>query len=203
MTPTENQSYDNLILPPNHKVMFPKLYKKIDNAITEDLPIAYLFRGKAGTGKTELMRIIAKAVYRRYPQMMLNNGKISSTVDLYEDYLQVLSSNPTDKADALRKRASYFQLPFLFLDDLGVEAAKGSNAISYISNGIQRMYDAWKYKHSFYVYIITTNLRTPGTPSIQEVYDDRVEDRLIEMLTVVDFKNTSFRIAKQKIHREE
>jgi len=186
--------FQTLNIPAGRKVLFPNLYKQIDEALTNRSSFAYLFKGDVGTGKSELMNIIASC---------FSNDRMlfSSTTEIYEDYLSISQSDFSDKGEALKRREYAFKRPYIFIDDLGIETTRYAKANAYIEAGIYKMYDAWK-RHGRFCYIITTNMGLPGRPSIQEVYGARVEDRIIEMFTIVEFKHKSFRQNNRKIHKE-
>lgn len=183
-----NQLFNTLKLPANHDIINIDFYKEIDNHLTHQTPFCYLFKGISGCGKTTLMKIIHNNIIRLNPVWM-------TAPTLYQDYIRVISSDFSDKSEAITKRHNLFVADTLFIDDIGVEKHISEAAIGYITIGIHRMYDNWKmYNHKRIV--LSTNL---NSKEILDMYGSRVVDRLTEMFTVIDFPDKSFRKVKARV----
>ena len=165
-------------LPDNHIIINQFFYDVLWAKCTSQDSFAYLFSGPAGTGKTELMKIVANYLL----------VKPVTTSELWLDYFRIICSSVTDKNDALERRVNRFKERDLFLDDIGAEITISDKASGFVAAGITSMCDrivANKEAGRSYTNIITTNLTAK---EIQEVYGQRVYDRLFQAFEIVQFK---------------
>lgn len=87
------------------------------------------------------------------------------------------------------KRLMYHDL--LAIDDLGTEAREVMDYGNIINPTVDII--TRRYENQFFT-IISTNL-TP--PQISQVYGERIADRMREMMEIIPFTNTSYRVLKE------
>lgn len=157
---------------PNNK----NIIAHIKNDIANNRNFHYLFTGKAGCGKTYLSKIISECV--------LLNWDIIDARKIYKRYIRSL-----DNAGELNWIESKARVKNLIFDDVGAEFPNTESAHGFIGDLIEIRYEAFK-RGSAKRTIYTTNL---GDKELNEVYGSRVVDRLYEMVTIMVFKDISFR----------
>lgn len=175
---------------------FDKKNNHIITAISEEIltgKFSYVFMGNVGTGKTFMAEHIIKKLKKIYPD---KNVKTYNARELYNDYLRIISSNPTDKADAINKRLNALRGDIVLLDDLGTEPITDSGGSQQFFAGIIDNYYIWFKKNFDSALIITTNLN--GT-MIKDRYGDRILDRFYEIFTICKFRDGSYRRKNIKV----
>lgn len=171
-------SQNVLNLPDYYHNQTPNLIKQAEFDLSEHKNIAYIFIGNAGSGKTLLSNLISQA------RMNIDYKDAQS---IYSRYLELVSSNFTDKNEAINKLENCL-CSNIRLDDLGCEKETESSK-EFFETILNNMYNKWKAgKITFF--IITTNL---SMALIQKRYGDRAYSRLMEMFTVWQFPNVDYR----------
>ena len=168
---------------------FPKGYQRnnpnILNHVVERIesgdPFHYLFTGVVGCGKTHLASNIVRCTGERWD--------LVKVIKFYHKYLNLMSSDYSDKWDAIGQQNTIMQSRILVIDDLGDEKPSTDAAHDYFSSLIEMRYD-YIYKNQDTRTIITTNL---DAKEIINTYSSRVMDRLQEYFVICKFKETSFR----------
>jgi len=175
-------------LPENHEIINANFYNMIDRQLKNNEPFAYMFKGITGSGKTELLKIIANHI---------PGSKIISLPDAWKDYFEILCSAYTDKSEALDRRFDRYKQPIVLIDDMGAELELHDNACKFTTTVLHTLYDSYmKHKgRGNYKYIITSNT---SSKQDREAYGDRIYDRLLEIFTIVNFPAKSFREASSK-----
>ena len=174
-----------LILPDGHQIINAHFYEEIAQQIANNEPFAYLFKGNAGTGKTELLKIIAENIKPK--------PRIISHPDLWQEYFTVLCSDYTDKSDGMQRRLDTFKQPILFVDDIGAEIEIHSKAANFTIQAIHILcnaYERFRNRGELYRYIFTSNTKSEHD---REAYGDRVFDRFLGIFKIVKFPEKSFR----------
>lgn len=196
-----------------------KFYKDLDEAIDKGLPIRRSFTGGVGTGKTDLMTIVANALDRKSEQdfqqqydermdMYLSTGdpkhypkvnKIEriSMAEFWDDYFRLICSDFSDKSDAIKKRKNRFRKESVFIDDLGAEVEMNDKAKRLTIEMFQFIYEEYK-KNNVKHLMITTNLDASG---VVKNYGERIYDRMLEMCVINIFPRRSFRELKSVVEK--
>lgn len=167
----------------------PNIISQVLFDLKSGKPYHYIFTGRVGLGKTFLADIIAWS----YPWNNRHFGPEGKILvkDLYRGYLTSINSDYR----MLRSVERHLVKDFLIIDDLGNEAPSTPTAHEYIGTTIERRYNAIKHTKRFMATIITTNLTQK---EIRDTYGSRVEDRLLEMFTIMKFTGKSFRKKQSK-----
>ncbi len=147
--------------------------------ITEQRTPGLLLCGTAGNGKTTLMRAIADV----YALATLRGDR--------GDVLEVRTVQATTVARLGRTSYDEFKAlkltPMLAIDDMGIEP---TTVLEY-GNGISPMTELLTHRYDKQLFtVVTTNLTAKD---IRTKYGDRIADRFNEMMTVVVFKDGTFR----------
>jgi DNA replication protein DnaC len=181
----------SLILPEGYEENNPKILKQVRKDLKENNAFHYIFIGKVGCGKTYL----ANQIVQSRKDFGSFRWSIVECRHLYQEYLRVISSNFTDKYDAIRNLESTVKDRLTFIDDLGDERPGTDAAHDYMSG---RLMDRWEKakRDKDSCTIITTNL---SQADIIKKYGSRVVDRMEEVFTLMIFKPHSFRRDKRII----
>ena len=172
-----------LIFPPSYVIENPNIIDAVKKAF-KTLTFNFCFTGRAGVGKTYLMRIVKGGVYNC--GLMHKTNSINCIED-YDQYLKARRADSTYHPDT--------KCQFLFIDDVGDEKPSTDAAHSWIAGIIQERYEYWS-KHPECSTIITTNL---PTTDLITIYGERVVDRMLDQYTFCKFTNDSFRLRNQKV----
>lgn len=165
----------------------PNILKDIMTNLEQGNPFHYLFTGVVGCGKTYLMKMIIMATQ--------DNWEVVKCIKFYERYLNYISSDYSDKWNAVGQHNLAIKKKMLAIDDLGDEKPSTSAAHDYFSGLIEMRYD-YIYRYPESRTIITTNL---NSDKIIRFYGSRAFDRLQELFVICRFKKVSFRQKKQRV----
>jgi DNA replication protein DnaC len=167
--------------PEGYKRNNPNILNHVVERIENGDPFHYLFTGVVGCGKTHLASNIVRCTGKRW--------EIIKVIKFYHKYLNLMSSNYSDKWDAINEQKKIMHSRLLVIDDLGDEKPGTDAAHDYFSSLIEMRYD-YIHRNQDTRTIITTNL---DSKEIINTYSSRVMDRLIEYFVMCKFKETSFR----------
>ena len=167
--------------PEGYKRNNPNILNHVVERIENGDPFHYLFTGVVGCGKTHLASNIVRCTGERWD--------LVKVIKFYHKYLNLMSSDYSDKWDAIGQQNTIMQSRILVIDDLGDEKPSTDAAHDYFSSLIEMRYD-YIYKNQDTRTIITTNL---DAKEIINTYSSRVMDRLQEYFVICKFKETSFR----------
>ena len=159
----------------------PNILKHIVERIENGDPFHYLFTGVVGCGKTHLASNIVMCTEEQW--------SLVKVIKFYHKYLNIMSSDYTDKWNAIGYHNTKMNSRLLVVDDLGDEKPSTDAAHDYFSGLIEMRYD-YIYKNHDTRTIITTNL---DASEIIKTYSSRVMDRLQEYFVICKFKEISFR----------
>ena len=181
-----------LILPKGYKENNKNILKYVKSKIENDSEFHYLFQGTVGCGKTLLSKIIEASIKSK------TGNKINSLIcrRLYEKYLKIITSDCTDKYEAIDDIYRIFHSEFLILDDLGDERPGTDSAHDFVGGLIEERYNFLKRTNFKGRTIISTNL---NGNEIINFYGSRVYDRMQEMFVICKFNKVSFRENKLTI----
>jgi DNA replication protein DnaC len=184
-----------LKLPDDYINNNPEIIKQVRADLERENNFHYLFMGVNGAGKTYLAEIIRESFKIRFSQPADNFVRLEART-IYDNYINKLYSNFSDKAEALRKIENSLRRKAVIFDDIGTERnyTKDAKASLFVGSLLEDRYE-WIEKGLGTHTIITTNL---SGKEIQNLYGDRVLDRLYQHFTIMYFNNHSFRADKIK-----
>ena len=165
-------------------------FKNIYRTITENIKNNsknnnYIFVGKYGTGKTLLMNIVKTLL----EQKKHNSIEILDFNEVFQDYIRVLSSNFSDKNEAIRRIKSIANQEVLLMDELGDNHENQSQAqINFTKEILMKRYRMIE-KFPDHITIFATNLTFT---EIEKVYGERIASRCYKY-NIVKFKGDDFR----------
>ncbi len=168
------------------------IYKIIDYINEElsqtDKPKNLLFMGDVGLGKTFISELIRKSI----EQANLKVFWIESRT-LWKQYVRLVGSNYSDKAESIEKLLSVGKRNILIIDDFGTEEREKQREI--VKDILFDRYNLIKHNKA-YITIVSTNL---DFRQIARTYGKRIADRFLEVFTLINFKGKSMRRRNIKI----
>ncbi len=191
-----------------HTILSPELYHRIDEKLTNGDSFAYLLFGKVGTGKTEMLKMIGKAIAEKYADHYEGyfykrdqlQPRMFSTIAQYNFYYRLLLSNNADKGQSLDNCIKAYNHHAVLVDDLGIESEisekTNNRAVGFTRNCLLELYQGYKKRRDrgeMYHYLISTNM---SPADLRCIYGDRIYDRLLEMFELITepFERESFRV---------
>jgi hypothetical protein len=114
---------------------------------------------------------------------------------IYSEYLRLVSSDYTDKNEAIGK-LEYCLCGDCLLDDLGCEKNTAASK-DFFETLLSNMYNRWKQER-INCFILTTNL---SLVDIKLRYGDRVYSRMREMFSIWQFPNIDYRQKDKQINK--
>lgn len=188
--------FTKLILPSDYEINNSKLIDRINLDIKKEEGFHYLFTGKVGCGKSYLADIINKNIKRLYNI----EARWINADEIYQKYLNFIDATSVDKIELMNSITHSLRGKFVIFDDIGNEFPNTTAAHEFIGMLMNDGYKYWKRGYA-YMTIYITNLRDVA---LNELYDDRVMDRIYEKFLVVPFKKiSSYRHKKFEILEQE
>jgi len=147
-----------------------------------------LFWGKSGTGKTFMAICIARKILEQaIPVLVIRTPELMETMDEYRTLKRSFSPDAVRDAYISGLRDRIFNVDFLVIDELGVEA-KGPNNIPDLLQILGTRHQSGK------VTLITTNL---SLAELEKQYDNRVYSRLIGDFRTFQFEGKDIRTGEK------
>ena len=164
------------------------------------------FCGSAGNGKTTIVRALQSVyhyIHSDEPALShdttdeLQKGYVPGfSIITAKDLVRLAKAYNSPTYDNRADRTAYLHtlnVEILAIDDLGVEPSESMSYGDYVTAAK----DILSYRYDRQLTTIATSNLAPS--EIKDYYDERVADRLREMMLIVDFGNTpSFRTTTNK-----
>ena len=179
------------------KITLPDWYKPtpgLIECINKEMhkPFALLLTGAPGCGKTLLANLIADTIYKHHKHDGNFTVWRNTSSGTYQAYLEALADNSNSKE--LTKMYNILNRSLVVFDDLGCERDTAA-AASYIEDIVCNHYDFVK-THGYNYIIMTSNA---NIDQIEELYGERVSDRIGEIFLIINMKDKSHRRKHRRI----
>ena len=149
----------------------------------ENSKFGILLAGGCGNGKTTIIKALQNLINALRIPTPYNDKEYAMRIIDAKSLVATCKSNYEDW-----KRLIYQDL--LAIDDLGTEPREVMDYGNIITTSVDIL--TRRYENQLFT-IISTNL-TP--PQISQVYGERIADRMREMMEIIPFTNTSYRVLK-------
>ena len=149
----------------------------------ENSKFGILLAGGCGNGKTTIIKALQNLINALRIPTPYNDKEYAMRIIDAKSLVATCKSNYEDW-----KRLIYQDL--LAIDDLGTEPREVMDYGNIITPTVDIL--TRRYENQLFT-IISTNL-TP--PQISQVYGERIADRMREMMEIIPFTNTSYRVLK-------
>ena len=149
----------------------------------ENSKFGIVFAGGCGNGKTTIIKALQSLVNVLHISNPYTDKEYAMRIIDAKSMVVTCKSNYEDW-----KRLMYQDL--LAIDDLGTEPREVMDYGNIINPTVDIL--TRRYENQLFT-IISTNL-TP--PQISQVYGERIADRMREMMEIIPFTNTSYRVLK-------
>ena len=149
----------------------------------ENSKFGILLTGGCGNGKTTIIKALQNLINALRIPTPYNDKEYAMRIIDAKSLVATCKSNYEDW-----KRLIYQDL--LAIDDLGTEPREVMDYGNIITPTVDIL--TRRYENQLFT-IISTNL-TP--PQISQVYGERIADRMREMMEIIPFTNTSYRVLK-------